>query len=200
MNFDENLKKGFDALVLFADGFEEIEAIGAVDILRRGGLNVASISITDKKDVTGAHGVTIKADAVISDVADTKPTWIVLPGGMPGAENLHRSEPVNSLVKAQHLRGGNIAAICAAPAVVFAQGGWLDGRKMTCYPGFEDLCGNAVVESKRSVVDENFVTANGPSSVTNMCYEIIKAAKGRDAAVSVLDGMLVDTGKSDYSL
>lgn len=200
MNFDENLKNGFDVLVFFADGFEEIEAVGAVDILRRSGMKVASVSITDKKEVTGAHGVTIVADAVIADVLDAEPAWIVLPGGMPGAENLHNCAFLNNIVKAQHNRGGNIAAICAAPAVVLAQTDFMAGRKMTCYPGFEGLCGDAVVESGRSVVDGNFVTANGPSSVTNMCYEIIKASKGRDAALNVLGGMLVDTEKSDYSL
>lgn len=193
-------KTAYDALVFFADGFEEIEAIGAVDILRRGGMSVASVSVTDSREVTGAHGVTILTDEVIADVVGTQPEWVVLPGGMPGAANLFENASVADMVAAQNERAAHIAAICAAPALVLAQSGLLDGRHMTCYPGFEAYCGKAVVEGSRSVVDGHFVTANGPSSVTNMCYEILKIAKGRDAALKVLSDMLVDTEKSDYSL
>lgn len=194
------MSKDYDALVFFADGFEEIEAIGAVDILRRGGLSVASVSVTDSREVKGAHGVAILTDEVIADVAGLRPEWIVLPGGMPGAANLFENPMVATMVAAQNQRAAHIAAICAAPALVLAQKGLLDGRHMTCYPGFEGVCGGAVVEATRSVVDGHFVTANGPSSVTNMCYEILKIAKGRDAALKVLSDMLVDTDKSDYSL
>ena len=81
MNSEGNLKKNSEVLVFFADGFEEIEAIGAVDILRRGGLDVATVSITDKKEVVGAHGVTIVTDTVIDEVTGANPKWIVLPGG-----------------------------------------------------------------------------------------------------------------------
>lgn len=200
MNSEGNLKKNSEVLVFFADGFEEIEAIGAVDILRRGGLDVATVSITDKKEVVGAHGVTIVTDTVIDEVTGANPKWIVLPGGMPGAENLHKCVALGEMIERQTECGGHIAAICAAPAVVLAQAGLMDGRKMTCYPGFEGMCGSADVDGGRSVVDGNFVTANGPSSVTNMCYEILKIEKGGDTSLNVLGGMLVDTDKGDFSL
>lgn len=200
INSEWNLKKNSEVLVFFADGFEEIEAIGAVDILRRGGLDVATVSITDKNEAKGAHGVTVVTDAVIGEVTGASPKWIVLPGGMPGAENLHNCAALSAMIESQNERGGHIAAICAAPAVVLAQAGLMEGRKMTCYPGFEGMCGGAEVGGGRSVVDGNFVTANGPSSVTNMCYEILKIEKGGDAALKVLGDMLVDTGRSDFSL
>ena len=200
MNSEGNLKKNSEVLVFFADGFEEIEAIGAVDNLRRGGLDVATVSITDKKEVVGAHGVTIVTDTEIDEVTGANPKWIVLPGGMPGAENLHKCVALGEMIERQNERGGHIAAICAARAVVLAQAGLMDGRRMTCYPGFEGMCGDADVDGGRSVVDGNFVTANGPSSVTNMCYEILKIEKGGDTALDVLGGMLVDTDKGDFSL
>ena len=161
---------------------------------------MATVSITDKKEVVGAHGVTIVTDTVIDEVTGANPKWIVLPGGMPGAENLHKCVALGEMIERQTERGGHIAAICAAPAVVLAQAGLMDGRKMTCYPGFEGMCGSADVVGGRSVVDGNFVTANGPSSVTNMCYEILKIEKGGDTALNVLGGMLVDTDKGDFSL
>ena len=105
MNSEGNLKKNSEVLVFFADGFEEIEAIGAVDILRRGGLDVATVSITDKKEVVGAHGVTIVTDTVIDEVTGANPKWIVLPGGMPGAENLHKCVALGEMIERQTERG-----------------------------------------------------------------------------------------------
>lgn len=180
-----------DALVLFADGFEEIEAIGTVDILRRGGMKVISVSINEDAIVTGAHGVQMIADTVINEVANINSTWIVLPGGMPGAKNLYECNAVHALVNSQISRDAYVAAICASPAVVLAQMGVMDGRRMTCYPGFESLCRKSTVESSRSVVDGHFVTANGPSSVANMCYDILKIAKGEAVADEVMQGMLI---------
>ncbi len=180
-----------DALVLFADGFEEIEAIGTVDILRRGGINAVSVSINEDAIVTGAHGVQMIADTVVSEVLNLDPTWVVLPGGMPGAKNLYECESVHTLVNNQVSRNAYVAAICASPAVVLAQMGVLDGRRMTCYPGFESLCSKSTVEASRSVVDGHFVTANGPSSVANMCYDILKIAKGEAVADEVMQGMLI---------
>ncbi len=180
-----------DALVLFADGFEEIEAIGAVDILRRGGMNAVSVSINEDAIVTGAHGVQMIADTVVDEVANLNPDWVVLPGGMPGAKNLYECKSVHALVNDQISRNAYVAAICASPAVVLAQMGVMDGRRMTCYPGFESLCSKSTVELVRSVVDGHFVTANGPSSVANMCYDILKIAKGEAVADEVMQGMLI---------
>ena len=91
--------------VFFADGFEEIEAIGTVDILRRAGMDVTTVSVKDTHEVTGAHNVTIKADALLQDVTLDNAEWLILPGGMPGAENLHNCQPLQELLKAQNANG-----------------------------------------------------------------------------------------------
>ena len=186
--------------VILADGFEEIEDITVIDILRRCKLDVQTVSISGKRLVTGTHNLPFMVDAVFrfSSIGDSD--CIVLPGGMPGAENLATCHHLHRALLKQDAANKLIAAICAAPAVVLAQAGLMDGRKMTCYPGFEGMCGSADVDGGRSVVDGNFVTANGPSSVTNMCYEILKIEKGGDTALNVLGGMLVDTDKGDFSL
>lgn len=184
--------------VFFADGFEEIEAIGTVDILRRSGMNVVTVSVKDTHEVTGAHNVTIKTDILLPEVTLDNAEWLVLPGGMPGAENLHNCKPLQELLKAQNAKKGRIAAICASPAVVLGQLGLIEGKRATCYPGFEKLCKGAKMEDVRCVTEDNIVTANGPSSVTNMCYVIITISKGRQKADEVMTGMLIYPKQQSY--
>lgn len=184
--------------VFFADGFEEIEAIGTVDILRRSGMNVVTVSVKDTHEVTGAHNVTIKTDILLPEVTLDNAEWLVLPGGMPGAENLHNCKPLQELLKAQNAKKGRIAAICASPAVVLGQLGLIEGKRATCYPGFEKLCKGAKMEDVRCVTEDNIVTANGPSSVTNMCYAIITISKGRQKADEVMTGMLIYPKQQSY--
>ncbi len=184
--------------VFFADGFEEIEAIGTVDILRRSGMNVVTVSVKDTHEVTGAHNVTIKTDILLPEVTLDNAEWLVLPGGMPGAENLHNCKPLQELLKAQNAKKGKIAAICASPAVVLGQLGLIEGKRATCYPGFEKLCKGAKMEDVRCVTEDNIVTANGPSSVTNMCYAIITISKGRQKADEVMTGMLIYPKQQSY--
>ncbi len=184
--------------VFFADGFEEIEAIGTVDILRRSGMNVVTVSVKDTHEVTGAHNVTIKTDILLPEVTLDNAEWLVLPGGMPGAENLHNCKPLQELLKAQNAKKGKIAAICASPAVVLGQLGLIEGKRATCYPGFEKLCKGAKMEDVRCVTEDNIMTANGPSSVTNMCYAIITISKGRQKADEVMTGMLIYPKQQSY--
>lgn len=184
--------------VFFADGFEEMEAIGAVDILRRSGMDVVSVSVKKTAEVTGAHGVTVKADTVIQDIDVENAEWLILPGGMPGAQNLHDCPELQSMLHIQNGKNGKIAAICASPAVVLGSLGLLKGRNATCYPGFEGKCAGAVMKDGRCVADGNIVTANGPSSVTNMCFTIISISKGREAAVKVMNDMLVYPKEQPY--
>ena len=184
--------------VFFADGFEEIEAIGTVDILRRSGMNVVTVSVKDTHEVTGAHNVTIKTDILLPEVTLDNAEWLVLPGGMPGAENLHNCKPLQELLKAQNAKKGKIAAICASPAVVLGQLGLIEGKRATCYPGFEKLCKGAKMEDVRCLTEDNIVTANGPSSVTNMCYAIITISKGRQKADEVMTGMLIYPKQQSY--
>lgn len=186
------------AFVFFADGFEEMEAIGTVDILRRAGMNVTTVSIKKTEQVTGAHQVTVTADALISDIDIDDAEWLILPGGMPGAKNLYDSPELQSMLNMQNGKGGRIAAICASPAVVLGRLGLLNGKNATCYPGFEGECKGARMKDERCVADGNIVTANGPSSVTNMCFSIISISKGREAAVKVMNDMLLYPKEDPY--
>ena len=182
-----------ESYLFLANGFEEIEALGTVDMLRRAGMTVRTVAVKDDFEVTGAHGVPVKADLLLNDVSVSESTqWLILPGGMPGATNLAASHKVNEMLKYQNERGGKIAAICASPAVVLAPLGILKGRKATCYPGMEpietteaEMTGQPVEET------DNVVTANGPANTFAFALAIITATLGAEAAGTVAQGMLL---------
>lgn len=180
-----------ESYVFLANGFEEIEALSVVDILRRAGIPVKTVSITSALQVTGAHGVTVTADVLYDTTLFSDPEWLILPGGMPGATNLYEFAPLQGLLEAQKdSKKGRIAAICAAPAVVLGQLGLLKGEKATCYPGFEEMLGCEVVDAP-VVVSGKFVTANGPGTATNWALKIVEETLGNDAALKVANGMLI---------
>lgn len=179
--------------LFLADGFEETEALATVDLLRRAGVKVEMVSINETVAVKGAHDIEVAADRVLGeeDMSDAK--MLICPGGMPGAANLAANAKVCELLSAQHQRGGKVAAICAAPAVVLAPLGIVDGYDATCYPGFEEglTAGGAYHKNQRVVVDRDVITANGPSSVIPFALSIIEALKGQDAADQVAAGILL---------
>lgn len=177
--------------LFLAPGFEEIEALATVDILRRAGMDVVIVSVGVSGPVSGAHGVQVVADTDIDAVPDDPDAeWLIAPGGMPGASNLAACGRLAGMFKAQAARGGNIAAICAAPAVVLAPLGLLDGRNATCYPGFESRCEGSVMLGHRVVADGNIITANGPSSAVPFALAIVEKSLGKGVADSIAGGML----------
>ena len=178
------------SFLILADGFEEIEAIGTLDILRRAGMQITTVSINPTTTVTGAHGVTVEADMVITDNMGD-PDWVILPGGMPGATNRSASPQVCDMLRRQVLQQGNIAAICASPAVVLAPLGILDGRKATCYPGFEQSCPAATMTGEKVVVDGNVITAAGPGCTFDFAFAIVRTACGEAVMKEVASGMLL---------
>ncbi|MDE7403021.1 MAG: DJ-1/PfpI family protein, partial [Muribaculaceae bacterium] len=154
-----------ESFLFLAEGFEEIEALTAVDVLRRAGMPVRMVSITRSLAVTGAHGITVSADTLFDNTHFTDPAWLLLPGGLPGADNLHDYAPLLGLLKRQaDSPDGRIAAICAAPAVVLGAEGMLKGVKATCYPGFEGKLEGAEYIDSRVVEVGKYVLAYGPSS------------------------------------
>lgn len=180
-----------ESYVFLADGFEEIEALTPVDILRRAGIPVRTVSVMKSKEVTGAHGVVISADAHFSEVEFDSPAWLLLPGGMPGAQNLHDFAPLAKLLEQQaSSEEGRIAAICAAPAVVLGAEGLLKGKKATCYPGFEHLLEGAEYVKAPVVIDGKFVLAPGPALAAVWSFAIIKEQLGIDKAAEVASQML----------
>lgn len=182
-----------ESYLFLATGFEEIEALGTADALRRAGMDVKLVSISDDKHVAGAHGIIAKADCLISEIDFTDAEWLICPGGMPGASNLAACEPLMAQLGKQAEKGGKIAAICAAPAVVLAAAGLLQGRKATAYPGFESMLeeNGAIFTEGRAVTDGNIITANGPGSTFAFARAIITAACGEGVANEVMQGMLV---------
>lgn len=180
-----------DSFVFLADGFEEIEAISVIDILRRAGMLVKTVSITSSLQVKGAHGVIVVADVLYDSTLFTDPEWLIFPGGLPGATNLYEFAPLQGLIKGHAESNGRMAAICAAPGEVLGQLGVLKGEKFTCYPSFESKVDGGIYEHGKVVVSGNFVTANGPSSATLWALEIVKETLGQDAADDVASGMLL---------
>ena len=145
------------AIVFLANGFEEMEALGTVDILRRGGIEVTTVSITTDPVVIGAHNVPVTADTTLNNALLNDADALILPGGMPGASNLNDSEAVKEALLGQYREGRIVAAICAAPMVLGGLG-LLKGRKATCYPGFEPKLIGANVTGEAVEVSDNVIT------------------------------------------
>lgn len=175
--------------VFLAAGFEEIEALTVVDVLRRAGMDVKTVSITDSHTVIGAHGIPVTADVLYSNTDFITPEWLIIPGGMPGAENLAKFAPLNTLLINQSV-SGKIAAICAAPAVVLAPLGILDNREATCYPGFEKKMENANIVDKPVVALDRIITANGPAAALKFALAIVANSMGEAISAQVGSGML----------
>lgn len=147
-------------VMLFAEGFEEVEALMTVDILMRGGVDVKLVSITEEMEVTGSHGIRIGMDVTMDQVDFDEQDAILLPGGMPGTTNLGNSPKVTGVLTKMYEAGKIVGAICAAPSVL-GQCGILKGKKATCYPGFEDKLTGAEFVDEKAVVDGTVVTSRG---------------------------------------
>lgn len=181
-------------LVPLADGCEELEAIAIIDVLRRADLDVCLASVMDgRTQVTSAHGVKLDADCGIDSC--TGQTWdlIALPGGMPGAENLHDSNALMTLVKAQLAEQRWLGAICASPAVVLGRHQLLKDHVATCYPAFqEELAGQAKkLKQDRVVIDGKLITSQGPGTATEFALHLVAQLLGKAEAQDVADAMLV---------
>ena len=159
--------------MLLADGFEEIEALTVVDVLRRTGA-ICDMTSLSGNTVKGCHGMEVTVDKTLDEIDDSY-QMVILPGGLPGATNLRDDERVISLV--QKFDADNtkfVAAICAAP-MVFAKAGISKGRHVTSYPGFEDLFTDAFYENDIVVVDDKMITARGPATAMAFSYAIVDA-------------------------
>lgn len=176
--------------IFLAPGFEEIEALATVDVLRRCGMNTITVSILDVAQVTGAHHISVNADKTINEINLQDADWLILPGGMPGATNLAQCEPLTSALLSHYRAGNHIAAICASPAVVLAPLGILDNKNATCYPGFESQAPKARMTGRNVEITHNIITANGPASTLLFAFAIAAATVGSAKAQEVANGML----------
>ena len=177
--------------VFLADGFEDVEALIPIDVLRRGGVEVVTISTTLFPLVESAHGVNIEADLQFDQADYSDADLLMLPGGMPGASNLYAHEGVCEAVMAQFKAGKKIAAICASPAVVLAQLGILDGKKATCYPGFEKVLEEtgATYTGDLVTVDGNLTTGEGPAAAFPYAYELLTQLVDQETSDQIAEGM-----------
>ncbi len=177
-------------LILLADGFEEIEAITIIDVLRRAEFHVTTAGVSGKM-IAGAHGLKVEADIELSKYKDT-PDAVILPGGMPGSKNLGESPLAAEIIKKVHSQKKIIGAICAAPALALAKHGILEGKKATCYPGFEQHFGSGVkFSSDRVVIDGNVITSRGPGSALEFALELVNQLGEPKKAEALREGMLV---------
>jgi 4-methyl-5(b-hydroxyethyl)-thiazole monophosphate biosynthesis len=176
-------------IVPIAEGFEEIEAITIVDILRRADIDVTTATLS-KNPVKGSHGIPVKADRIIKELNMVDFNCIVLPGGMPGSENLKMNDTVLSYIKHIYSKGGYIAAICAAP-IVLGQAGVLYGKNVTCFPGYEGELIDANYIEKPVVVDGSVITGRGAGCAIPFALEIVGTIRGNDIREEIKNNLQV---------
>ncbi len=169
-------------IVFLADGFEEVEALTVVDYLRRMGIIVDTVSITQEKEVRGAHNIHVLADKTIDSIEDVGSyDGAIIPGGLPGATNLRDSEKVIEVIKIMDNNKKLAAAICAGP-IVLERAGIIKDRKVTSYPGFEEQLFGGIYKQQGVVRDGNIITARGPAFAVDFAIEIVKYLLGEESA------------------
>lgn len=178
-------------LVPIAHGSEEMEAVITIDVLRRAGADVIVASVEDSLEVTCSRKVKVVADKLITDCKGDSFDLIALPGGMPGAERLRDSAPLQEMLAAQQGAGKLHAAICASPAVVFESQGFLKGKKATCHPAFVDKLSDSSFASNRVVVDGLVTTSRGPGTTFEFALSLVKQLFGEEKMREVAGPMVM---------
>lgn len=186
--------------IFLAEGFEEIEALATVDVLRRGEINARTVSITDERKVSGAHGIPVIADLTwsefksLTNVMETsKADVMVFPGGMPGTKHLAEDKELMEMMKKHYAEGGTVAAICAAPGLVVSQLPTLAGKRFTCYDGFEQAPASKGGEYVKTpaVADGNLITGRGPGCAVDFALAIVGHLKGATLASDIRSSMMI---------
>ena len=172
-----------------AEGFEDIEAITLIDVIRRGGIEVVTAGVGGDV-ITSAHNVKVIADTTIQDVSADEFDLVVLPGGLPGATNLAKSEDVKKLLQDMDSKGKYVGAICAAP-IALKEAGVLKDR-YTTYPGWQDNIQKDGYVDEKVVEDKNVMTSKGPATAICFGLEIVKKLAGVETYEQLRDGLLVD--------
>ena len=172
------------AYIFLAEGFEEMEAVTPVDLLRRVGIDAKFVSITGKKTVTGAHGITYMADLLFEEIAPAEADALILPGGMPGTKNLEAHQGLGSLLMDFFHGGKPVCAICAAPMILGGLG-ILKGKTATIYPGMEEHLIGAICSTQEVCVDGNVITSRGPGTAVPFALKLAELLAGEDAAHSL---------------
>jgi len=189
--------------IFLADGFEDTEAVGTIDVLRRGGVEIKTVSINDYNTVTSSRGIPMVADLTWTafvkeqgraDGETGKEDLMVFPGGMPGTKNLAADEPLMSMMKRHFAEGGTVAAICAAPGLVAGQLDGVEGRRFTCFDGFEDnlLAKGAKYCKVPAVADGNLITGRGAGCAMDFGLAILGELTDEATVRNVRHGLMLD--------
>lgn len=187
-----------DILIMLADGFEEVEAVTLADYLRRTGIDAQMVTINDTLEVTGAHGIRIIADKLMSEIKEPSSyRGIVIPGGRPGAMALAEDNRVLELIRGFNESGRMVAAICAGP-IVLARAGVLEGKKATCFPGFGKELVGALVKDKLVVKDGNIITSRGPATASYFALRIVEYLQGEERMSELKKAILLDLVEDEY--
>lgn len=186
--------------IFLANGFEEIEALATLDVLRRGGVDVKTVSVLYDKFVTGSHKTTVVADMTYGEFkaevqldGTDESDVMIFPGGMPGTRNLAENGEIINFMRLHYAEGGAVAAICAAPGLVVSQLPSLQGKHFTCFDGFEDapVARGGIYEQKPAVRDGNLITGRGAGCAVEFALAILAHLKGEEAAAAVRHSLML---------
>ncbi len=186
--------------IFLANGFEEIEALATLDVLRRGGVDVKTVSVLYDKFVTGSHKTTVVADMTYGEFkaevqldGTDESDVMIFPGGMPGTRNLAENGEIINFMRQHYAEGGAVAAICAAPGLVVSQLPSLQGKHFTCFDGFEDapVARGGIYEQKPAVRDGNLITGRGAGCAVEFGLAILAHLKGEEAAAAVRHSLML---------
>ena len=173
--------------VFMADGFEEVEGLTPIDMCRRAGIDVTTVSISDSRDIHGSHDIIIKADKLFTEVNYDEMDMLLLPGGGKGTENLENCDRLLDLLKKADSQGKKIAAICAAPRVL-GRLGLLKGQRAICFPGNEEyLEGAEIAKGEKAVISGRFVTARGMGAAIEFGAAVIEILLGKEKSEEILN-------------
>ncbi len=176
-------------LVFLAEGFEEVEAVTIVDIARRAGIDCKTMSVTEKNEVMGAHGIALKADMLFDEKLCMEADGLILPGGMPGTTNLQKHEALTKAIKTFYEQGKIIAAICAAP-MIFGELGLTEQKQATIYPGMEEHLKGAVCSTEMVCQDGNVITSRAPGTAMAFALKIAEVFAGAQKAQQVKEALV----------
>ena len=179
--------------MFLANGFEEVEALAPLDLLRRAGCDVTTVGVGGGDTVVGAHGIAVGVDIPDTMFRDSKPEMIILPGGMPGTRHLDESRTVDAALRTAINTGAYVGAICAAP-MVLGKRGYLQGKAAVCFPGFEEYLEGAILQPKgvTVAVDGKIITAVGMGVAIDFGLELVEALKGKEVASNLRTAILAD--------
>ena len=181
------------ACIFLATGYEEVEMLTVVDMLRRAKISIDMVSITDQKEVTSSHNVTITADKILSEVNFDEAEMLILPGGIPGTPNLRACDLLCEKLKEFAANGKKVAAVCAAPTVL-GELGILAGKKATCYPSFADKLATGDYVKLPVVTDGNVITSRGMGTAIEFALAIVEYFSDHETAVALGDKFIYSYG------